>query len=250
MALCYAMYIVIRCHIQPHLAPSYDINVDSLSEKLALTSKYVVPLGLLVFLTVGVIFLGIATPSEASALGAFGAFALAAVYRKLSWRVIRNSFEQTARITVMVLAIIVGAAVFTQILAFVGITRGLTETVVGLSVSPIFVIIIMQLVVLLMGGMMDPTSVMMVTLPIFMPIVNALQFDPVWFGIMMLINLEMGGTTPPLGLGLFAMLGVAPKDTTMGDVIFAGLPFLLLDALVIVLCMIFPFIVTWLPNMM
>ena len=145
--------------------------------------------------------------------------------------------------------IIIGATAFSQILAFSGATRGLVRLAVDLPLNPIMIIVAMQLVVLFMGCFMDPVSIMMITLPMFMPIVYSLDFNPIWFGVIMLLNVEMSQTTPPFGMGLFVMKGVAPSDTTMGDIYKAGLPFLGCDAIVMALLIAFPTLALWLPGM-
>ena len=135
---------------------------------------------------------------------------------------------------------------FGQILAFSGASRGLIEFATGLPLAPIFILIAMQVVVLIMGIFLDVVAIMMVTLPLFMPIVTALGFDPVWFAVIFLLNIEMATTTPPFGLSLFVMKGVAPPDTTMGDVYKAGLPFLYCDLIAMALIIAFPARAVWL----
>jgi len=210
----------------------------------------VLPLGTIVFLVIGTILLGIATPTEAAALGCLGCFILAAVYRMLSWEWVKKSVLTTAQITVMMFIIAAGAIAFSQILAFSGASRGLGQLAVSFHMAPIMIIIGMQIVVLIMGMFMEGISIMMVTLPIYMPIVHILGFNPLWFVAVMLLNLEMGSTTPPFGMMLFVMKGVAPPNTTMGDIYKAGVPFLACDITVMALMMVFPQIALWLPSIM
>ncbi len=250
IASLYSSYIIGRCYLQPHIAPSYELPRISLSEKLIFTAKYVLPLSLIVFLVLGLIFLGISTPSEAAAMGVLGSVILAALYRNLNWSVIKKSIIGSLQISVMVLMIIAGAKAFSQILAYSGATRGLIAFTVGLPLPPLAILVSMQVTLLFLGAFMDLVSIMMITLPVYMPIIHTLGFDPVWFGLIMLINLEMAATTPPFGLLLFVMKGAAPPGTTMGEVIRAGLPFLLCDLTVMVLVMAFPILALWLPGMM
>jgi len=135
-------------------------------------------------------------------------------------------------------------------LAYTGASRGLLEFAVGLPLSPIFLLMTMQIILLAMGTFMEPLSIMMVTLPIYMPIIHAMGFNPLWFGAIMLLNMEMAVTSPPFGLSLFVMKGVAPPDTTMGDIYRAALPFLGCDLVVMVAMIFFPPLVLWLPGMM
>jgi tripartite ATP-independent transporter DctM subunit len=221
-----------------------------LSEKIIGTVKYVMPLGFIIFLVTGLIFIGVASPSEAAATGTFGIFILAAFYGGLNWRVVKKALGTTVNITVMILMIIAGATAFSQILAFSGATAGLVELVGGLRVAPLLILIAMQIIILALGTSMELVSIMMISIPVFMPIVNAVGFNPVWFGIIMLLNLEMGAASPPFGMMLFVMKGVAPPDTTMGDIYRAALPFLGMDLIVMALIIAFPSLALWLPGMM
>lgn len=250
MATLYAAYILLRCQLQPSLAPPYDVSRYSLSEKVSGIVKYVLPLGFIIFLVTGLIFLGIATPSEAAATGAIGTFILAAAYRRLNWGVVNRAVGATLRTVAMVLIIMASAIAFSQVLAFSGATRGLIEFALSLPLAPILVIIGMQIVMLVMGTFMDVSGIIMITIPMFMPVVRALGFDPVWFVATVLLNIEMAQTSPPFGLTLFVMKGVAPPDTTMGDVYKAALPFLGCDLVVLSLLIAFPALVLWLPGMM
>lgn len=250
MALLYATYIIVRCWLQPSIAPSYEPVHVSLVEKIVAAVKYVLPLGLILFLVIGVIFLGMATPSEAAASGALGCFVLAAAYRKLDWETLKKSIGATLQVTVMMFMIFVGSATFAQLLAYTGASRGLLEFAVALPLSPLLLLMFMQLTLLAMGTFMEPLSIMMVTIPIYFPIVIALGFNPLWFAAIMLLNMEMATTSPPFGLSLFVMKGVAPRDTTMGDIYRAALPFLGCDLIVMVAMIFFPSLVLWLPGMM
>ncbi len=250
MAVLYSAYIIIRCWCQPSIAPSYEVSHTPLSEKLNGTVRYVLPLGVIIFLVIGLIVLGVATPSEAAASGTIGAFFLAAAYRGLSWDVTKKSIRGTLRITGMIFLIIAGARAFSQILSFSGATRGLTELATNLPAPPIFIVIAMQVVVLIMGGFMSLIAIMMITLPIFVPVIVDLGFDPVWFAAIFLLNIEMALTTPPLGMNLYVMKGVTPPHMTMGDIIKAALPFLYCDAIAMALIIAFPSLALWLPGLM
>jgi tripartite ATP-independent transporter DctM subunit len=250
MAILYAAYVIGRCWLQPQLAPSYPVPPTSLLEKIRATLRYVLPLSSIVFLVVGLIFLGIATPTEAAALGALGCLALALIYRGLNWEILKISITGTLQVTVMMLMILTGSTAFAQILAYTGASQGLVEFALSIPLPPICVLIAMQVVLLIMGTFMEPLTIMMVTLPIFMPIVERLGFNPLWFGAIMLLNMEMATTSPPFGLVLFVMKGVSPPGTTMGDIYRAGLPFLACDAVAMGLMMAFPALVLWLPGLM
>ena len=249
MAVLYVTYIIIRCKLQPELTPAYEIQKVTLREQIIGVFRYLLPLGFIIFLVTGVIVIGIATPTEAAALGCLGSFVLAAAYRSLNWDIIVNSLTGTVHITVMSLAIIAGALGFSQILAYSGATQGLLATVIALPVSPIVLIIFMQLIVLVLGTFIEQISIMLITLPIYIPIVQALGFDVIWFGVLMLINLQMALTTPPFGMLLFVMKGVAPANTTMREIYMSAIPFLLCDTVAMALVLIFPEITDFLQDM-
>jgi tripartite ATP-independent transporter DctM subunit len=244
-----AAYIITRCKLQPELAPTYEVEKVPLAEKVSETVKYVLPQGFVIFSVIGLMFLGVATPSEAAACGAIGTCILAACYKRLNWEVIKRSTTSSLTVTGMILMIIGGAQAFSQILAFTGASAGLAEFATTLPVSPIVIIVVMQLIVLFLGCLMDVVSIMMITLPIFVPVVRQLGYDDVWFAVTYLINIEIAGISPPFGLSLFVMRGVAPKGTTMNDVYKAAIPFCLCSLLAMALIMVVPQIALWLPRM-
>ena len=250
MALLYGAYIFVRCWLQPNLAPTYDLESKPLSEKIAAAAIHIVPIGGIIFLVIGVIFLGIATPSEAAALGALGCFLLAACHRRLTWKVVKVSALETLRVSAMVFLIFIGAAAFTQLLAFTEVTANLVNLATVLPLPPIATLLAMQLMVMIMGMFMESVSILMVCLPIYMPIVNALGFDPVWFGVIMLINVEIATISPPFGLCLFAMKAVAPPHATMMDVYRASIPYWILDIVLMGMVILFPQIALWPVRMM
>jgi len=242
-------YIIVRCTVQPDIAPIYDVEKVPLSERVSETVKYVLPQGLIIFAVIGLMFLGVATPSEAAACGAIGTCILAACYGRLNWDVIKRSTTSSLKVTGMILMIIGGAMAFSQILAFTGASAGLAEFATNLPVSPIVIVIVMQLIILFLGCLMDVVSIMMITLPIFVPVVRQLGYDDVWFAVTYLINIEIAGISPPFGLSLFVMKGVATKGTTMNDVYKAAIPFCLCSLLAMALIMVIPQIALWLPGM-
>jgi tripartite ATP-independent transporter DctM subunit len=250
MAAIYAGYIIIRCWLQPSIAPTYEVTPAPLSEKLIATVQYVLPQGIVIFLCIGVIFLGITTPSEAAATGSIGTIILSLFYGRLKWDVIKKSIVGTISVTGMLFLIIAGATAFSQILAYSGASANLGAVATGLPVPPIFLIMAMQLVILFLGCFMDVVSIMMITLPIFVPVVESLEFNPVWFAVIFLINIEVAGISPPFGLSLFVMKGVAPPHNTMGDIYRAALPFCGLSLVAMALIMAFPALALWLPGLM
>jgi len=248
LALVYAIYIVLRAYFQPELAPPYDVAKVSFREKMRGVVSYILPIGIVIFMVIGVIVLGIATPSEAAASGVLGTMLLAAYHQQLTFEVMWKSLRSTLEVSAMILLIISGATAFGQILALSGASQGLSQLAVNLPVAPIVIIIAMQAVVLVMGMFMEVVSIMLITLPIFMPIVKTLGFDPVWFGVLFLVNSEVALISPPFGISLFVMKAVAPAGTSMRDVYFASIPFVGLIIFVMALIMIFPDTALWLPR--
>ena len=163
---------------------------------------------------------------------------------------IKKSVAAATTISVMVFVILTGSAAFSQILAFTGITVGITELALAWSEHPILILIAMQLILLLLGMLIEQTSIVMITTPIYFPIVSAFGWDPVWFGAIMLLNLEMATISPPFGLSLFVMKGITSKNTTMGDIYRAALPFVALNLLVMAIMIAIPSTVLWLPTLM
>jgi tripartite ATP-independent transporter DctM subunit len=204
----------------------------------------------IIFMVIGAIFAGIATPTEAAAVGALLSFLLTMGYGKLTRAVVKQAVGSATALSVMVLIILTSSAAFSQLLSFSGVTSAITNLATGLPVHPIMILIMMQIVVIFLGMFIEQTSIVMVTIPIFMPIVGAMGWDPIWFGAIMVLNLEMATISPPFGLSLFVMKGIASPDTTMGDIYRAALPFVGLNLIVMALMIVFPAIVLWLPGLM
>jgi tripartite ATP-independent transporter DctM subunit len=245
----YVAYILIQAILHPEQAPKYTAERVSLRGKM-ISLGYILPLAGIVFLVTGVIFFGIATPTEAAATGTLASFILVASYRKFSWGALNKSIMGSTQVTVMVMIIIIGSVAFSQLLAFTGCTHAFARFAATLAVPPIFLVIGMQIVVFILGCFMDLISIAMITTPIFMPIIETLKIDPIWFLTMVMINLGAGLLTPPFGMVLFTMKGVAPRDVTMGDIISGAIPYFIMNLTVISLMLMFPSLVLWLPGLM
>lgn len=245
MAGIYVGYIIIRCVFDPSIAPPYYVEHSSLREKIITFIKYILPVGFIIFMVVGVIYLGIATPTEAAGTGALGCFLLCLFHKRLNKEVVKQSFIGTVKVTVMIYLIIAGSDLFSQMLSYSGAITGLSEFALQFSNQKFLLFLAMHAVVFLLGMFMNSLSIMMITLPIYMPIIQVLDFDPVWFGVMYLINIETGAITPPFGMGLFVIKGVAPPETKMIDIWFASVPYVLLNILTIFLIYLFPSIALW-----
>lgn len=243
-------YIIIRAKLNPHEAPAYEAPHVPLARRLSDAALYLVPPICIVFMIIGLIFFGTATPTEAAAIGTFLTFVLAILYRKLNWKVLVQGVGSATQLSVMILIILTGSAAFSQLLSFSGSTTAITSLANDLPVHPLILLILMQLIVIFLGMFIEQTSIVLVTIPIFLPIVHHMGWDPIWFGIIMMINLEMATITPPFGLSLFVMKGIAPKDTTMGDIYRAAVPFIFINILLMGLMIAMPELVLWLPDQM
>ncbi len=250
MAGLFTLYIIGRCILQPHIAPSYELKRFSFWERYTPVLKNVLPLGVIVFAVIGLMLLGLATPSESAAFGVLATIVCAVFYRSMSWQVIKNAFTSTMRTTTMILMIFCGSTAFSQILSYSGATKGMVNLAVNLPIPPIALLICMMAVVMFLGMFMEQMSILMITLPIFMPVCKALGWDPLWFGLMLLINMSIANLSPPFGIELFVMKGVSPPETTMADIYKASVPFIIMEALVILLVILAPPIATWLPGIM
>ncbi|PIC99044.1 TRAP transporter large permease [Sporosarcina sp. P29] len=249
LAIIFVLYIIIRCYLQPELAPAYDVEKVTLSEKLIGTAKYILPLGVIVFLLLGVIILGFATPTQSAVLGALGTIVLSYFYGGLTWGKFWDSLTGTLRSSVMIFMIIIGSTTFSQILSYTGVTQGLVQLVGNLELHPIMILIIIQIVLLTLGCFMEPLSIMMMTIPVLMPIANSMGFDPLWFGAIMLLNMQVATITPPFGMDLFAMKAVIPKGSiSMKEIYIAVIPFILLNLAIMALMIMFPSLTLWLPS--
>lgn len=250
MAACYVIYIVGACSIRPDLAPAYEPEKKTLAEKLYITLTGAVPLVAIIFVVIGLIFLGVATPSESAALGALVTILLGIVTRRMSFAVLKASLVGTVRLSTMMLIIIAASTAFGQILAFSGATAGLLGFITGFGFEPWVMVVVMQLILLVLGCFMDNLSMVMIALPIFLPLIKAAGLDPMWFAVVLMINMDLANLTPPFGLLLLVMKGVAPPEVTMRQIYAAAFPFVVCDLLVMGAVIGFPWIATYLPSLM
>jgi tripartite ATP-independent transporter DctM subunit len=247
----YVAYIIARAALDPALAP--DSRVDEGPHGAARWLPFVthvVPLVLIFGLVIGAMTGGLATPTEAAAIGAAGTIVAAAVYRGLTFANLMKALIGTVAISGTILFIIVGATTFAQVLSFSGVVNGLVGTVTGLGLSVNAIVIAMLLILLFLGCFVDQVSMMLITLPFFMPLAQRYDIDPIWFGVLFLICMQLGLLTPPFGLLLFTMKGVAPPAITMHQVYRAALPYVAMSLLILVLIFFFPVIATWLPAVL
>ena len=242
----YIIYITVRCYLQPDLAPRADEEANW-KARLASLKDIVLP-ALLVVLVLGSIFLGIATPTEAAGVGAFGSFLICIIYGRLSRKVITNSCLETMKISGMALWILVTATLFGVVYTSAGAQDMLMEIIEGLTVNRWLILVNMQLILLVFGMFMDDYAVLTICAPIFIPIAVMLGFDPTWFAIIFILNMQVAYLTPPFGWALILMKGVAPPEVHTKDIWRSIPPFVAIQLLVLILTMLFPPLALWLPD--
>lgn len=248
LAFMYVTYVLVLCHIKPHLAPVTEAPVMSMRKKIS-KSLNIVPFGFIVFMVIGVIMLGIGTPTEAAGTGALATYLVALAYRRLDFAAFKKSLAATVNIFGMVFIIFVGSVSFSQLLAFCGATAGLAEFAAGLDLGPVKMFVVLQVLIFLMAMFIDQISIMMITIPIFMPVLSVTGIDPLWFGIVYLVNIVVGGKTPPFGLMAFTLKGAYPASRL--EEIYRGvIPFICVDMVAMALMIAFPQICLFLPSLL
>ncbi|MBG6174272.1 tripartite ATP-independent transporter DctM subunit [Labrenzia sp. EL_208] len=249
LAAFYIGTIWLQTRLDPSAAPAYDVEPLSFLSKITLLLREVVPMVGVMVVIIILMIAGFVTPSEAAAFGALGVLVLAAVFRCLTWEAMRKSVTGALKVTLMAYLIVFGSATFSQLLAFSGASRGLVNWAISFDLAPLAMLMVMFAVLLLLGMFMEQISMMLLTVPIFFPLALSLDYDPVWFGLIMLLALEISFTTPPFGLLLFVMKGVAPPGTTMRTIYTSAFPFIGCSLLLVALLVLFPQIALWLPGL-
>lgn len=253
LSAAFVAYIVTRVRLDPALAPEAAAdNARQLAGPARFDPllRYVLPLVSIFVVVVGAMSGGIATPTESAALGALATMALAALYRALSFDVLAKALRGTVGVSGMILFIIVGATTFSQVLSFSGATDGIVAAIFGQGLPRFAILGGMMLLLIFLGLFVDQVSMMLITLPVFMPVVQRLDVDLVWFGVLYLICMQLGLLLPPHGLLLMTMRGVAPPEVTMADIFRAVTPYVVLSIVLLALIMLFPPIATWLPALL
>jgi tripartite ATP-independent transporter DctM subunit len=242
----YSLYIGIRAKMNPEAVPAADRKYTFAEKLIAL--KELMPVIALILVVLGGIYLGITTPTEAAAIGVLGSLILAMAYRNLSWKNFQEALLQAVQTSCMICLIIAGAAFLAQVVGFVGIARGISSYIAGLNMSPYLLLLVLGLMYLVLGMILDGISIVVMTLPIVLPIVLTAGFDPLWFGIYLVIMVELSQITPPVGFSLFVIQGISYEPVSY--IIRSTLPFLIIMILMVVLLAIFPDLVLFLPNQM
>ena len=255
----YILYVTMRCYINPSLGPAIPVEERiSHREKLQLVGKMAAPITLVV-VVLGIIFSGVATPVEAAGIGTFGAFIVAAIHRKLDWPTVREACTTTLKASAMVIWIMFGATIFVGLYVLEGGQQFVQDALAATGLGPWGILILMQILLVILGMFLDWVGILLLCVPIFVPIIKALGAAAfglsspedlvLWFGVLYLVNMQMSFLSPPFGYALFYLRGVAPPEIPMTDIFKSALPFLALQIVGLVLCMVFPEIITWLPRL-
>lgn len=244
------LYIGVRCFINPKLGPPLPPEERvGFREKLAST-RYVIAPVLIILACLGSIFFGITTPTEAASVGVIGALIAASTKKQLNWQVIRDACIETGKITSMVIWIFIGAYCFKGAFVMSGGVQLITDWIGGLNIAPMAIIGVMQVVFIILGCFVPEIVIFLLTLPVFLPIVDSLHFSRLWFGALFLTNLQMAYLTPPFGFALFYMRSVVPKGISMSDIIRSAIPFIFVQAIGTLIVMFVPQVALWLPSLM
>jgi tripartite ATP-independent transporter DctM subunit len=247
----FMVYIAVRCYLRPEMGPALHHTQDKakIREILIAVRDAALAFGL-IFLVLGSILAGAATPTEAAAIGSVGAVLIALLYRRFNWQVLKDASIRSMDITAICVWILIGATVFSNFHMLMGAGRLLKSITSEMGLGPWGVIILMQLTMLAMGLIMDEFIIVLICAPLYTPIAVSLGFDPIWFGILMILNMEIAIQTPPYGFALFYLKAVAPPDVKMMDIYRSIGPFITIKFVVLIICMTLPEIVTWLPNLL
>lgn len=243
-----SVYIAVRCYFQPHLGPALPRDQrGNWKHKLIAFKAIILPIGIVV-IVLGSIIGGITTPTEAAAMGVMGAIISSLIYRQFSWALMKEAALRTLRLTGMIMWILFGAYCFSAAYNGMGAHQLIENMMKYIPGGPWGTIIFIQFVIFLLAMVLDPAGIMLITIPVFLPIIKAHGFDPLWFGILFVVNMEIGYMTPPFGFNLFYLKGIVPKGISMGDIYKSVIPYTLVELTGLVIIMLFPQIAVWLPN--
>jgi tripartite ATP-independent transporter DctM subunit len=247
----YIVFVIVLAWFKPQLAPKMpeDQGRMPVGRVLLLLATSFLPLALLIMCVLGSIFFGLATPTEAASVGAFGGLVLAAAYRALAWPRLKEAVYLTARTSAMVCFLFVGSATFASVFSYLGGEAMIKNFVIGLNLDPITFMILAQIIIFLLGWPLEWTEIIIIFVPIFLPLLPHFGIDPIFFGILVALNLQTAFLSPPMAMAAYYLKGVAPKRVTLIQIFNGCYPFLALIVLAMVLVYVFPGLTTWLPNL-
>ncbi len=248
LALLYILYIAVICFIKPEFGPPETDSKHSAAEKISMFSKSIVPPLVLVFVVLGGIVAGIATPTEAAGLGCVGAVALAVFYKKFSWKAIKDACWSTTITTSMIMTLFLGGNAFQAIFMGLGGGDAIANFILGAELSPLAVLFLMMGIIFFLGCFLDWLGILLIVTPIFIPVTMELGFNQLWFGTLICMNLQMAFLTPPFGYSLFYLKGIAPPEMTIYHIYKGVVPFVCLQWLALIMCIFLSDIIMWAPE--
>ncbi|MGQ0571663.1 MAG: TRAP transporter large permease, partial [Armatimonadota bacterium] len=248
----FLLYIVIKTQLRPEAGPPLpkEERNYSLGQILMMLLTGLVPITLVILSVLGSIVAGLATPTEAASMGALGALILSAAYRKLNWEVLKSAVFQAIRTSSMVLTLLVGSSIFSAVFARLGGSKVIENFVLGLGLSTGGFILLAMVVIFLLGWPLEWTEIIIIFMPLFWPIAEAYKIDPIWFGILVAVNLQTAFLSPPVAMAAFYLKGVAPKGVLLSDIWWGMVPYMGLQIFVLLLTYFFPQLALWLPNLL
>ncbi|PDQ22938.1 C4-dicarboxylate ABC transporter [Mesorhizobium sanjuanii] len=247
----YLIYIVGRAMLNPSLAPQPERRSDSIStgKLMWMLATSFFPLAILILAVLGAILFGLATPSEAAAIGALGGLLLAAAYRALTWQRLQESVYLTVRTTAMVCWLFVGSWTFASVFSYLGGEQVVREFVVGLDLTPLQFLLLAQLIIFLLGWPLEWSEIIIIFVPIFLPLLPLFNIDPLFFGILIALNLQTSFLTPPMAMSAYYLKGIAPPQIRLTQIFAGSLPYVVMVFLTMIVLYVFPDIAYWLPRM-
>lgn len=246
--LLFIVYIAVRSLLNPALVPHVEEQVSL--KKIMIGIMDIIPVLLLILFIVGGIYSGITTPTESASLGVVLALVLCALYKKFTFENVKNAVIHAVRTSSMVMFIVIGAQILQYLIVHSGINRGLTNWIVSIDPSPTLFLLIIILVYLILGCLVDGLSIIFLTLPVLWPLIQAMGFDPIWFGVLLIVLIEIAQITPPVGMNLYVLQGIAGGNTSLSDVVKGNIPYFFLYLFIALLIIVFPQLVHWLPSQM
>jgi tripartite ATP-independent transporter DctM subunit len=249
LAMLYVIYIIVRATLNPSLCPKpKDVENYSVLESATMVLKAFVPLFALIMAVLGSILFGLATPSEAAAMGALGGIVLAIIYRAFTWQRLRESVYLTARTSAMVCFLFVGAATFASVFSYLGGEQVVKDFMLALDLSPVQFLLLSQLLIFILGWPLEWSEIIIIFVPIFLPLLPLYGIDPILFGILIAINLQTSFLTPPMAMSAYYLKGVAPKNLQLVTIFKGCLPFVGMVLFTLAMTYVYPAMVTYLPD--
>lgn len=252
LAVLFISYIIIICYFKPHMGPALSVEERAAVSKKAMwieAIKSMIPPGVLVLGVLGIIFSGTATPTEASAVGAFMAFLLTLIYRRFSWQMLKRALAGTAKSTCMVMIIVVATNCYTAVFLDLGGGAMMKDLLLGMGLSKWTIFFIVQLIIFILGMPIEWVGIIYLVMPVFMPIMTELGFDPLWFTLTVAVNLQNAFLSPPAGASIFYLQGITQGTLTTGDIFRGVTPFVILQLVGLAIVILFPDLMVWLPNL-